>query len=153
MSTSGSKSTNNQNEINIDNLINRYNRLIAKVINVCDRVVPGNVDVERVRNLISLAKQTDPFYLLEKSKDKFWDVRDQIKTKNLAFFRNKNEPTLQKHILYENKENQEYIYQLMELIDDNLEKLSKKEMEYVWAIFQQMLECNIEYMIYTGDHE
>ena len=149
MSTTVKKS---EDKIDIDDLINRYNRHVAKLLNICDRVMPGNVDVERVRNLVSLAKQTDPLYLLEKSKDKFWDVRDKIKAKDLSYFRNKDDPILQKHIANEDKEQEEYIYLLMDLIDENLEKISEKEMDYIWSIFHRMLECNIEYMIYKGDH-
>jgi hypothetical protein len=140
---------------NIDKLILSYNGYVAKLLNICSRFNPNNVDIERIRNLISLVKQTDPLYLLNNSNEKFWDARDMIKERNLEYFSNINSPLFKKHI-DDNEEKtcdeKEFIYTLIGFVHADMKKLKSDELDYVWNIVQCMLECNIEYMIYIGNH-
>jgi hypothetical protein len=125
-----------------------FHSQIAKVLKIIDSKLPNDIEVDRLKRLIRIARDEEPLMIINKCKDKIWDSREQIREKNKDYF-------LQKEYgeYIRKDKNQMFIEGLIGLFKQSHKMLNKKEMEIIWKINNKLLDDICEYKILIGDHE
>lgn len=122
------------------NVIDEFHSIISKVLIVCERIEPNNMDIMWLRKKISLAKEVDPLLVIDRAKVKIWEYREQIINKDEDFFL-KNR--FEKHI--KNDENKTFMYTLVNLVKNRFRERSDEEKEYIWSLCNKLLVAVIKY--------
>lgn len=129
-------------------IIQDFHSQIAKMLKVVDSKRPGNIEVDRLKRLIRIARDEEPLLIINKCKDKIWDSREQILAEDEEYFINK------KYDEYIKKDgNQRFIEGLVELFKQGRHLLSDKEKAYVWKVNKQLLADVVKYKMLIGDHD
>jgi hypothetical protein len=130
----------------ISEIIHDFHSQIAKVLKVIDSKLPGDIEVDRLKRLIRIARDEEPLLIINKCKNKIWDSREQIVGKNEDYFLTKE------YDEYIKKDgNQMFIEGLIGLFKQSHHLLSEKERDHVWKLNNQLLEDVIEYKLITDD--
>lgn len=127
------------------NVIDEFHSIISKVLIVCERIEPNNMDIMWLRKKISLAKEVDPLLVIDRAKVKIWEYREQIVNKDEDFFL-KNR--FEKHI--KNDENKTFMYTLVNLVKNRFRERSDEEKEYIWSLCNKLLVAVIQYYKITA---
>lgn len=137
-----------ENLAELDRVCKEFHSCISKILNVVDSKLPGNLDIDRLKRLIRLARDEDPLLVISKCKDKIWDAREHILTENEEFFLNKE------YDQYIKKDaNQAFIETLVTLVKEGHQSLSDEEKKYVWEVNKDLLTAVTEFKLLTDDYE
>jgi len=135
-------------EQQISKIIQDFHSQIAKTLKVVDSKLPNNIEVDRLKRLVRIARDEEPLMIINRCKDKIWDSREQILAENEDYFLSKEYDEYIKK-----DENQMFIEGLIGLFKQSHHLLSDKERAYVWKINKQLLNDVIQYKMLVGDHE
>lgn len=135
-------------EQKISFIVHSFHSQIAKVLKIVDSKLPNDIEVDRLKRLIRIARDEEPLMIINKCKDKIWDSRDQIRKKDDEYFLQREYDEYIKK-----DENQMFIEGLIGLFKQSHDLLSKKEIEILWKINNKLLDYVCEYKILIGDYE
>ena len=129
-------------------IIQGFHTDLSQLLKVVDIKLAGNLEVDRLKRLIRIARDEEPLMIINKCKDKIWDSRKQILDENEEFFISK------KYEEYIKKDgNQMFIEGLINLFKNSRHMLSEKERKFMWVVIKRMLSAVTEYKIIIGDYE
>lgn len=123
-----------------------FHSLVFKLIKIAKKYEPTNVDIEWLKNKLSLARDLDPLMIITRAKNKIWHYRKQIKERDLDFFMNHK---FKKFI--KNDENKTFMYTLFNLIKKRFLELSENEQNLIWDLVYNLLICVAKYKKLTND--
>lgn len=132
----------------ISEAVQGFHSGISKIFKIIDAKTPGNLEIDRLKRLVRIARDEDPLNIINKCKDKLWDSRERILERDQKFFMNN---TFGQYI--KKDENQMFIESMINLIQTNVDNLSAKEKDYIWKIIQGLLDQVTVYKILIGDYE
>ena len=131
----------------ISAILQSFSSDIAQLLKIVDAKLPGNLEVDRLKRLIRIARDEEPLMIINKCKDKIWDSREKILAEDEEFFISK------KYDEYIKKdENQMFIEGLINLFKSSRSLLSKKENKFMWGTVKHLLATVTEYKILIGDY-
>lgn len=129
-------------------ICDKFHSSIAAII----RLVKDKQDcpeLERLEKLISLCKAESDEFLIERCKEKLWDSRTQIKTKDDSYFMTENfDRYIKKGSQYA-----DFQYQLMDLVREGYPRFTPPEKDKLWKFSNDMLKCACAYMLAKGDFD
>ena len=130
----------------VSDVIDEFHSTVFKIIKICKKIEPNNIDIEWLQNKLSLARDIDPLLIINKAKDKLWFYREEIITQNLDFFIANNFSQFVK-----NDSNKTFLYTLINLIKKRFFERSEDEKKMIWALMKSMLVCVIKYKKLIND--
>lgn len=131
-------------------LCDAFNREIGKLIKLCLAKFPQNGDLERLRNLISLAKAADSAALLDGCKDYLWTYNDQIVREDEQFFLSAELPTsvTQANTTADpTKDHATTAKSLISMFRLHFPHFLAAEKAIIWKSIKEMLRLSIEYRL------
>lgn len=139
---------NNTINDDIPEIIERFHSIISRIIKIVDSKLPGDIEIDRLKRIIRLARSEFPLLIMDKSKDYFWEHREQILDEDESYFLNKD------YSIYidEGDEDKEFISKLIKSFKTIFPKLSPKEKVYLWKLNKNILESVIKYKVLTNEH-
>jgi hypothetical protein len=135
-------------EQKISLIIHGFHSQIAKLLKIIDSKLPNNIEVDRLKRLVRIARDEEPLLIINKCKDKIWDSRKQIRERDKEYFLNKEYDEYIKK-----DKNQLFIEGLIGLFKQSHELLNEKELGVIWKINNQLLDNVCEYKILINDYE
>jgi len=136
-------------ESKIIEVCDEFHNLIAKLLKLVESRRPGHADIDRIRRLVSLCKQTELTHIIDRCQNKMWASRQQILDKNNDYFLNKLDVG---QYIRDETVHAPFQYQLISLIKEGFKELNDKEKEKVWDINLGMLKCVGKYKLLTRDY-
>ena len=135
-----------QNKISL--IVQSFSTDISQLLKIVDAKLPSNLEVDRLKRLIRIARDEEPLLMINRCKDKIWDSREKILAEDDEFFISK------KYAEYIKKdENQMFIEGLIHLFKNGRTLLSEKESKFMWSTIKHLLATVTEYKILIGDYE
>jgi hypothetical protein len=129
-------------------VVHDFHSQLSKVLKLIDSKIPNDIEIDRLKRLIRIARDEEPLMIINKCKDKLWNAREQIRTKDKTYFLKKE------YNEYIKKDgNQMFIEGIIGLIKQSHTMLSEKELEVVWKINNKLLDDVCKYKILIGDYE
>lgn len=104
-------------------------------------------ELDRLEKLITICKLEGPTFLIDRCKNKIWDSRKQIKTKDVQYFFNSN---FDRYIV-KGSNYAEFQYALMDIVKDGYPSFTEAEMNLVWKHSKTMLKCVAGYKLCLGE--
>ncbi len=129
-------------------ILDEFHSTVFKILKLCRKIEPNNIDVEWLHSKLTLARDIDPLLIMNRSMDKIWIYRDEILDRNLDFFINNKFDKFVK-----NDENKTFMYTLINLIKKRVLELSKEEKDVIWGLINKLLVSVIKYKKITGDYK
>lgn len=133
-------------KISIDDIISKFNKSMSKIINLVDSKIKDNSryvqEMNRLKNIIKLAKAIGPETIIERCKDKICAVEAStaIQERNAKFFLER------KYDDYVKKdENQIFIETLIQMVKNGYPRLSDNEKIFCWKHADMLLWCCANY--------
>lgn len=133
----------------VDQILIRFNRHISRLIKLAGQIEPNNLDIDRIKRLINIIRESNPIMLLEGCKDTIWDHSDKIIKKDLNFFISNLDSLNSKYI--NKKSDNAWLEDIVKLMADRLSVISQDQKKYIWDCLNGMLQDIIEYRILIGD--
>lgn len=127
--------------IEINKIINSFNKEVSLVCKFCMKKDKNNVDIEWINKIINTLKYENPKYIIEVCIEKLWDNREKIIERDEQFFKNNNVEN--KYI--SNDKNKEWIKGIIHVLRDLLFNMNENDKTYIWDRFSNMLELSIKY--------
>lgn len=124
----------------INDIITEFHSTIFKILKVCRKIEPNNIDLEWLQSKLSLARDIDPLLIINKCADKIWAHREYIITENSDFFL-KNQYTE----FIKNDENKSFLQSLVNLIKNKYTEISEQERKALWTLVKSMLGSIVKY--------
>ena len=139
---------NSDHQKKVSVVLQTFSSDIAQLLKLVDNKLAGNLEVDRLKRIIRIARDEEPLLIINKCKDKIWDSREKILAEDEDFF------VAKKFDEYIKKDdNQMFIESLIALFKSGFGSLSAKEKKFMWSIVQRLLETVAEYKILIGDYE
>lgn len=129
-------------------IIEVFHSNIAKLLKMANVKLKGNIEIDRLKRLIRIARDEAPFSIITKCKDKIWSSRDQIIKNDEKFFLNKQYDEYIKE-----DENKDFIHTLIKLFKSGFEQTNNKEKKIMWDVINKLLKNVTEYKLLTGDYD
>lgn len=146
---------NNSNEIHtvernltddVNEIITKFHSNIFKILKICRKIEPNNLELESLQGKLGLARDMDPLLIINRCKDKVWMHREQILDEDEEFFlKNKFANYIK------NDENKSFMYSMVNLIKTKYKEMSTPEKKQIWRLIQAMLAHIVEYKKATND--
>jgi hypothetical protein len=130
----------------LNDIFNVHSQLLNAVLTTAIKQTKDEdeiVEIERIKRLINLAPIDERFV---RSKDKIWNVRNQILEKNTQWFLDRDYSSLVKK-----DHNQATIETIMSIIRDKFHTLSKAEMDHYWNKAIALLQNVARYKKLVGE--
>lgn len=131
-------------EINI--VVSEFHTVLFKLLKICQKIDPHNIELEWMRKQLSLARSIDPLLIINKCSNKIWAYREQIIEENEVFFLHNKYSTYIK-----NDENKSFINEFINLLKTKFVQISTAEKKMLWSLMQSMLTAIVKYKKATGD--
>lgn len=130
----------------INSITSEFNTIIFKLLKICQKLDPDNIELEWLRKQLSLARDIDPLLIIHKCSNKVWMHREHIIEENEDFFLKNNYNTLIK-----NDENKSFINEFIGLLKTKFVQISPSEKKILWSLIKAMLASIVKYKKATGD--
>lgn len=130
----------------VNKIIKEFHNHIFKVLKICNKLEPNNIELKSLQGKLSIARDSLPFLIIDRCKDKVWLHREHIITKNEDFF-------LQNKFLeyIKDDENKSFMHSMIDLIKCRYREMSDSEKKIVWNLIQAILKSIVEYKTAIGD--
>jgi hypothetical protein len=128
-------------------ILDDFHRAVFKVIKICKRVEPNNIDIDWLQNKLSFARNVDPLIIMDRAKDKIWHYRQQIIDRNIDFFMKDNFGNFIK-----NDKNKTFMYTLVNTIKKRVKDLSEEEKNHIWNLINEILGTVTRYKMVSGEY-
>lgn len=115
-------------------IFNEYNNVLNSILSMMRKQAVDEediVEVDRAKRIIGLCPMEEKLF---RTKDKIWNVRNQILNKDLNFFMTNDYSGMIK-----NDQNRAFIEAMIEIIKENFIELTKKEQDFYWSKFTKLL--------------
>jgi hypothetical protein len=132
----------------ISAIVQSFSSDISQLLKIVDAKLAGNLEVDRLKRVIRIARDEEPLMIINKCKDKIWDSREQILAEDEDFFISKRYDEYIKK-----DENQMFIEGLINLFKRSRSLLSEKESKFMWATVKHLLATVTEYKMLIEDYE
>jgi hypothetical protein len=132
----------------ISAIVQSFSSDISQLLKIVDAKLAGNLEVDRLKRVIRIARDEEPLLIINKCKDKIWDSREQILAEDEDFFISKRYDEYIKK-----DENQMFIEGLINLFKSSRSLLSEKESKFMWATVKHLLATVTEYKMLIEDYE
>jgi Ca2+-binding EF-hand superfamily protein len=132
----------------ISNVLQKFNRQVAKIFKIIDKHNPGNSDIEHVKTIIRLCRDITPDRVIREAGDKMWDQREKIIERDLTYFTKPNNMSTYAG----DEKTKDLVDSIILFGKEECDKLSSDEMDYMWSCVNAMLTYVIEYRILQGDY-
>jgi hypothetical protein len=129
-------------------IIDEFHRCVFKLIRICKKIEPNNMDIEWLQNKLSLARDIDPLLIIHRARDKVWIYRNEILNRDMDFFMNNKFNQFIK-----NDENKTFMYTLVNLIKKRFLERSEEEKKMIWDLSNDLLAAVVKYKKITGDYK
>jgi hypothetical protein len=146
VSMNGMKAVKRDLSKDVSDVVNEFHSIIFKLLKICKKVEPNNIDIEWLQNKLSLARDVDPLLIIDRCKDKLWTYRNEIIEKDIDFFLHNNFSQFVK-----NDENKTFLYTLLNLLKKGFLERSNEEKEFIWLLSKNLLSCVIRYKKLIND--
>ena len=130
----------------VDLIVTDFHSVIFKILRICRKIDPNNIDLEWINSKVSLARDVDPLLIISRCKDKLWAYHDEILREDENFFLNNKFSGFIK-----NDENKTFMYSFINLLKNKINDLSEAEKKLLWSLIKDMLACVIKYKKATND--
>ena len=131
----------------IINVCDKFHGAIADIIRLVREKRVDCPELERLEKIISLCKADSDEFLIERCKEKLWESRVQIKSKDDNYFMNENfDRYIKKGSQYA-----DFQYDLMDIIRVGYPEFTEAEKARLWKISNTMLKSACAYMLLKGD--
>lgn len=128
---------------------NEFIREIMDLMNMCEAKNGHDEDIDRLRELIQWARSAlGEFDIINRSKEKIWENRQQVIDRNLDFFLNADVGT--KYIKPGDKD-RKFIERIIHKVRSRHGIMNEKEFDRIWSIGNDMVRTVCEYMILNGE--
>lgn len=132
----------------INAVVQAFSTDLSHMLKLIDNKLAGNLEVDRLKRLIRIARDEEPLMIINRCKDKIWDSREKILAEDEEFFLSR------KYDEYIKKDgNQMFIEGLINLFKNGRKMLSEKESKFMWTIIKRLLATITEYKLLIGDYE
>lgn len=138
----------NVRQKNINDILQKFNRQIAKIFKVLDRMYPNDVNIVHVKNVLRIAREEMPERLITEGGEKLWDNKDKIIERDVDFFLRPN--NMSKYAGSEKTRSE--VETMRAFVGREYKNLSAEEVEFIWGAVNSMLKCVVEYRIITGEY-
>jgi hypothetical protein len=118
-----------------------FHSIISKILKICKKIEPGNLELESLHSRIALARDISPLFIIDRCKDKVWAHREHIISEDEAFFTAANR--FDQYVKQD--ENKPFMDALIDLIQSKFRALSVSEKKAIWKLTKDMLASIIEY--------
>ena len=132
----------------ISAIVQSFSSDISQLLKIVDAKLPGNLEVDRLKRIIRIARDEEPLMIINKCKDKIWDSREQILAEDEDFFISKRYDEYIKK-----DENQMFFEGLINLFKSSRSLLSEKESRFMWSTVKHLLATVTEYKMLIEDYE
>ena len=132
----------------ISAIVQSFSSDISQLLKIVDAKLAGNLEVDRLKRVIRIARDEEPLMIINKCKDKIWDSREQILAEDEDFFISKRYDEYIKK-----DENQMFIEGLINLFKSSRSLLSEKESKFMWSTVKHLLATVTEYKMLIEDYE
>ncbi len=129
-------------------ILDEFHRAVFSILKICQKIEPNNVDVEFLRNKLTLAREIDPLLIMHRSMDKIWIYRNEILSRDTQFFVNNKFDKFVK-----DDENKTFMYTLINLIKKRFLERTEEEKKVIWDLINQLLISVIKYKKVTKDYK
>lgn len=134
--------------MNVNKLVNTFNKEILDLIKFTKKKEKDNIDIEWLHKIICTIKNENPAFIIEKCIDKLWDNKENIINRSEDFFKDNFEKKWIKDDC-----RKEWLSSFVAHIKNNMFILNPNEKIFVWDQVNKMLELVIEYRIMKGYHK
>lgn len=129
-------------KLEISDEFNKYLFRLIKLIESKFTSYNDSILIDRYKRRISVAKSTNPLFLIEKCKNKLWELKDHILVKNDDFF-----IKTQYDEMVANLVEKDEITHIIHLFKQKYSSLLDDEKNVIWSCLQPMLRCSIQYKL------
>lgn len=125
-------------DINV--IITDFHSSLSKILKICKRIEPNNVDLKWLHGIVALSRDIDPLTIIDRCASKLWLYREQIINEDESFFMTHNFATFIK-----DDENKSFMYNLLNLIKSKFTEMSMPEKKMIWTLIKGMLAAVARY--------
>jgi hypothetical protein len=136
----------------LNRILKDFHNAIFNVINIADQIDPKNYHIEWVKVHMDLARKIDKENIIKRIKDKFWEFRNKIKSRDIAFFKDSSHQNTMFGKYIKNDENRPFMYSFINMIKKKVDTLSKEELDAIWDELIKILISCIEYKRLIQDY-
>lgn len=129
-------------------ILDEFHRAVFKILKICRKIEPNNIDVEWLQSKLTLARDIDPLLIMHRSMDKIWIYRKEILARDVNFFVNNKFDKFVK-----DDENKTFMYTLIDLVKQRFLERTPEEKNVIWDLINQLLVSVIKYKKITGDYK
>lgn len=133
----------------IDIILTNFNRHISRLIKLASNIEPNNLDIDRIKRIVSILRSTNPNLILENCIDNMWDNREHIINRDMPFFLSNMEALNEKYI--KRDDDHDWIENLVKYVSTKIDKLDESHKIYIWDSLNGMLQEIIKYRIQISD--
>jgi hypothetical protein len=130
----------------INKIITEFHSTIFRILKICKKIEPNNIELESLHNKLSLVRDIDPLLIITRCKDKVWMYREYILNENEDFFLNNKFSEFVKE-----DENKSFMYSLINLIKMRYKEMSSSEKKIIWQLIKDLLKSITAYKKVTND--
>ena len=115
----------------------KFNREISKLVRFADTKFSNNIEIDRLKRLIKIGKDTDPVLLIEECSINFTKFSEYINNENEDFFL---QYEFEEEINDMNEEDHSFLNNIVKLFKSKFCEFSKAEKKEIWKLLKMMLE-------------
>ena len=139
---------NSDKQRKISDILQQFNRQVAKIFKVIDKYHPDNVDIQHVKQILSLCRDITPDRIIREAGEKLWDQRENIMKRDVYFFFRPDNMSRYAG----DKETKDLVEAIVTFVRDEYNTLKPDEIEYIWNCVNLMLKHTIEFKIIQGEY-
>lgn len=128
-----------------------FNKYLFRLVKLIEMKFSGSYSdsslIDRYKRRISVAKSTDPLIIIEKCKNKLWEIREHILNENDKFFIDS-----EYNEMVSNLSEKDEITHIIQLFKQKYSTLLDDEKTAIWGCLKPMLRCSIQYKIIKNEH-
>jgi uncharacterized protein YeeX (DUF496 family) len=138
---------NDTNQKDIVDILQTFNRNVSNLLKMVSNFSPNNPDIDCIRRIVKILRDTNPEGAMEKCMAKLWDNQQQIRERNADFFMN---CPMDKYI--KKDANKQWLDGIVRMVRSGYTELSEDELNAIWKCINSMLVCVIKYKLLVQDH-
>lgn len=134
------------NDKEIDIVLSEFHSTIFKILKICRKIEPNNMDLEWLQSKLSIARDIDPLIIITTCSEYIWEYREHIITENEDFFL-KSKYT---EFIKEDTKDKSFMYSIINLIKNKYSEISKSEKKSLWDLIKSVLSFTVKYKKLTN---
>jgi len=136
----------------IKKLLMNFHSNIFNLIRILKKMDPDNINIDFIKNKVSIARRVDEHLIISIIKDKILDYSDDIICRKTDLLFSKKSEELINAETAMTAEYKKIAFEMLDLIKKNMSKMDEDELEDAWTLLSEILKSVIIYKQITGDH-